>query len=73
MINLRGWLETRIARKLGLWLILSLVLSFIFFRDFWTSLPVMLSPDWIFGRHHAAPWGVLALCLIFLWLKRKAV
>ena len=33
----------------------------------------MLSPDWIFGQHHAAPWGVLALCLVWLWLKRKEV
>ena len=65
------WLEARTARKLGLWLILSLVLSFIFFRDFWANLPVMLSPAWVLGQHHAAPWGVLGLCIIFLWLKRK--
>ena len=67
----KTWLEARTARKLGLWLILSLVLSCIFFRDFWASLPVMLSPAWVLGQHHAAPWGVLALCVIFLWLKRK--
>jgi len=59
--------------KLTLWLIISLALSLIFFRQFWSSLPTMLSPGWVFGQYHAAPWGVLALCLIFLRLKRKDV
>ncbi len=59
--------------KILLWLILSLTLSVIFFRDFWASLPTMLSPSWILGQHHASPWAVLVLCLIFLWLKRKEV
>jgi len=44
-----------------------------FFREFWTSLPRILSPDWILGQHHAAPWAVLALCFIFLVAKRKEV
>lgn len=30
----------------------------------------MLSFDYIFGLHHAAPWGVLLLCGLWLWLKR---
>ncbi len=33
----------------------------------------MLSLDWLFGQHHAAPWGVLGLCGIWLCLKRKEV
>jgi len=57
--------------RLVLWLVFALMLSVIFFREFWVSLPGMLSPDWVLGQHHAAPWGVLALCLIFLWLKRN--
>ncbi len=69
----QGWLETRASRKLGVWLLLSVMLSLIFFRKFWISLPAMLSPDWVLGEHHAYTWGVLALCLIFLWLKRKEV
>jgi len=69
--NFRGWLEVRTARKLGLWLILSLTLSLIFFGEFWAELPDMLSPAWVLGQHHAAPWGVLALCIVFGWLKRK--
>jgi len=72
-VNLRNFQTLRTARKLGLWLLLSLAVSLVFFREFWLSLPTMLSPGWVFGQYHAAPWGVLALCLIFLWLKRKDV
>jgi len=71
--QLKGWFETRRTGKLGLWLMLSLALSLVFFREFWVRLPAMLSPGWVFGEHHASPWGVLALCLVFLWLKRKEV
>ena len=59
--------------KLAMWFIISLALSLIFFREFWASLGTMLSPDWIFRQHHAAPWGILGLCGISLWLKRKEV
>jgi len=64
--------SSAVARLL-LWLVPSLVLSFVFFREFWASLPTMLSPDWVFEQHHAGSWGVLLLCLIFLVLKRKEV
>ncbi|MFC2015002.1 archaeosortase/exosortase family protein [Chloroflexota bacterium] len=63
----------RTVIKTGLWLLLSLALSILLFRDFWVELPVILSPQWIFGEYHVAPWGILALCLAFLWLKRKEV
>lgn len=68
-----GSLNLGLPVRLELWLIFSLVLSVIFFRGFWISLPGMLSPSWVLGQHHASPWGVLALCFIFLWLKRKQV
>ncbi|RJO60878.1 MAG: exosortase/archaeosortase family protein [Dehalococcoidia bacterium] len=71
--NSRAWLSNRATTKLLGFLALALLLSAIFFREFWRSLPVMLSPDWIFGQFHASPWGILALCLLFLWLKRKVV
>ncbi len=61
----------KFGAKLALWFSISLALSLIFFREFWASLGAMLSPDWVFGQYHAAPWGVLALCFIWLWLKRK--
>jgi exosortase/archaeosortase family protein len=69
----RDWLEPRPVRRLALWLVLSLALSVVFFRDFWVSLPTLLSPQWVLGQYHVAPWGVLALCLLFLHLKRKEV
>ena len=59
--------------KLLLWLILSLAISLIFLQEFWSNLGTMLSPDWIFMQNHAAPWGVLGLCVIWLWLKRKNI
>lgn len=68
-----GWLESRTFNRILLWLVLSLTLSITFFRDFWASLPTILSPDWILGEYHVAPWAVLGLCLVFLWLKRKEV
>ena len=74
--NLRN-LEAKMNRltitSVMLWFFLSLALSLVFFREFWTSLPSMLSPSWVLGQHHASSWGVLILCFIFLWLKRKEV
>jgi len=69
--KLKGRLKTTLAVKLALWLAVTLALSLIFTRDFWTDLPAMLSPNWILGQQHASPWAVLALCLVFLWLKRQ--
>jgi len=63
----------KLPAKLAVWFIVSLVLSLIFFREFWASLGAMLSPSWIFAQHHAAPWGILGLCTIWLWLKRKQI
>src|SRR3989304_8405679 len=59
--------------RLALWALSVLALSVIFFREFWLGLPGMLSPARIFGQNQASPWAVLALCFIFLWLKRKEV
>ena len=66
-------LNFELGVKLALWFFISLALSLIFFREFWASLGMMLSPDWVFGQLHAAPWGVLALCFIWVWLKRKGL
>ena len=59
--------------RLGLWAFSSTILSVIFFWEFWAGLPGMLSPGRILEQNEASPWGVLALCFIFLWLKRKQV
>ena len=68
-----GFLNLGLLVRLVLWLASSLVFSIVFFREFWVSLPGMLSPSWVIGQHHAASWGILALCLVFLWHNRKAV
>jgi len=66
-------LNLKLVFKVALWFLASLAISLIFFPEFWADLGTMLSLNWIFGQHHAAPWGVLALCLIWLWLKRKKI
>ena len=71
--NLEAKMNKLMISKVMLWFIVSLAISLIFFREFWASLGAMLSLDWIFGQRHASPWGVLALCLIWLYLKRKEV
>ncbi len=73
LINLRKFQTSPTARKLGLWLVTSLAISLIFFQESWASLGAMLSLDWLFGQNHVAPWGVLGLCGIWLWLKRKNI
>ncbi|MFC2013228.1 exosortase/archaeosortase family protein [Chloroflexota bacterium] len=72
MKNIRiNMIPGSVTVRLGLWLALSLAVSLVFFQEFWASLGRMISPDWVFGQHHAAPWGVLGLCVIWLWLKRR--
>ncbi|MFC2017621.1 exosortase/archaeosortase family protein [Chloroflexota bacterium] len=72
-INFRNFKTLQTTNKLVLWFVASLAISLIFFGEFWANLGTMLSPNRILVQHHASPWGVLALCLIFLWLKRKEV
>ncbi len=48
-------------------------ISFVFFHQSLESIASMLSFGYVFGLHHAAPWGVLLLCGIWLWLKREGI
>ncbi|MDP3879582.1 MAG: exosortase/archaeosortase family protein [Dehalococcoidales bacterium] len=59
--------------RLVLWAVISAMLLAVFLREFWINLPGMLSPVRVLEQNQAAPWGVLALCLGSLWLKRKQV
>ena len=68
-----GHLKLSLKARLTLWLLASVILSVIFFRKFWLALPGMLSPERVLGQNQASPWGVLTLCFLFLWLKRKQV
>ena len=69
----RGNRNFALLVRLTIWFLTSLALSFIFFREFWASIGTMLSLDWIFGQSGIAPWGVLGLCGLWLWLKRKQI
>jgi exosortase/archaeosortase family protein len=71
--NIKQWLDSGTKIRVLVFALLCVSLSLLFFRDFWQSLPYMLSPGRVFGENHAAPWGVLVLCLLFLWAKRGAI
>ncbi len=71
--NSFSWLARPVAVKMLVFAALAAAVSAVFFRHFWTNLPGMLTPGFIFGQYQAGPWGVLALCLLFLGLKRKVV
>jgi len=65
------FLKTDTRRKIVMWLLFSLMLSVVLLRDFWTEILVILSPNWVFGEYHVAPWGIIILCFAFIWLKRR--
>lgn len=58
-------------QKKILWVVISLILLFIFIWTFWTSFLSMLSFNFIFSQHHTSPFGMLVLCVFFLFGKRK--
>jgi len=65
--------NTELLVKMASWAVISLVISLIFFPEFWESLGTMLTLNFIFGQHQAAPWGVLGLCVLWLWLMSKQI
>ncbi|KJR98008.1 MAG: hypothetical protein VR68_11995 [Peptococcaceae bacterium BRH_c4a] len=44
-----------------------------FDSSFWDSIMNMFSYDFIFGEHHASPCGMLVLCSLFLFSKKKEI
>ncbi|MFC1871149.1 archaeosortase/exosortase family protein [Chloroflexota bacterium] len=57
--------------RLVMWLAACLALS-LYFGELWTELPGWLSPErW--QRYGVFHWGVLGLCILWLWLKRTAI
>ena len=52
-----------------IWLAAGLVMMIIAFGELWARLPEWLSPDGL-QRYGVFHWGVLGLCLLWLWLKR---
>ncbi len=58
--------------RLIIWLAACLAISVISFGKLWAKLPEWLSPDGLqsYGVFH---WGVLGLCILWLYLKRKDI
>ncbi len=66
-------LNIKLVSRLVLWFVASLTILLVFFPEFWGWLGDVLAPEWMFGERHVSPWGVLALCLVWLWLMRKKI
>jgi exosortase/archaeosortase family protein len=58
--------------RLIIWFTACLALSILAFGELWGRLPEWLSPQGLqqYGVFH---WGVLGLCFLWLWLKRKQI
>lgn len=65
--------KTQLRVGLGLWLLLSLGLSYLLVPELWSSIGTLVSPKYVFGQLHASPWGVLGLCLLWLYRHRRGV
>jgi len=62
-----------IDKKVALCFVVCFTISFVFFQQSLESIATMLTLNYILGQNHAAPWAVLVLCGIWLWLKRKDI
>ena len=58
--------------RLIIWLTACMVFSVLFFGELWTKLPQWLSPVGLQSRGIEG-WGILGLCTLSLWLKRKDI
>jgi exosortase/archaeosortase family protein len=58
--------------RLIIWLTACLAILVISFGKLWVKLPEWLSPDGL-ERHGVFHWGVLGLCILWLYLKRKDI
>jgi len=58
--------------RLIIWFTICLASSIILFGELWAKLPQWLSPEGL-QRHGVFHWGVLGLCILWLWLKRKDI
>ena len=58
--------------RIAIWLAACLASSILLFNEVWGKLMEWLSPEGlqIYGVFH---WGVFALCILWLWLKRKDI
>lgn len=59
-------------KRLIIWLAACLAISIASFGELWTKIPEWLSPEGL-QRHGVFHWGVLGLCILWLWLKRRDI
>lgn len=60
-------------KRFLLWMLISISVLITFDSSFWNSILDMFSYDFIFGEHHASPYGMLVLCGFFLFSKKKEI
>ena len=58
--------------RLIIWFTACLAISILSFGELWAKLPQWLLPEGL-QRHGIFHWGVLGLCILWLWLKRKDI
>lgn len=58
--------------RFSVWVAVCLVISVVSFGELWPKLVVWLSPSGL-QRYGLFQWGVLGLCAIWVWLKRKDI
>jgi exosortase/archaeosortase family protein len=58
--------------KLIIWFTACLALSILAFGELWGKFPEWLSPPRL-QQNGVSSWGVLGLCFLWLWLKRKQI
>ena len=61
-----------LLKKLTLGFGICLVLSVLFFREFWVNIPLFFSASYL-QLHGVYYWGVLLLCFLWIWLKRREI
>lgn len=58
--------------RLGLWLVVCLAIALLFFRDFWAAVPGLLNAEAL-HRSGVYGWGILGVCLFWLFLKKDQI
>jgi len=58
--------------RLIIWFAVCLAISILSFGELWAKLPQWLSLEGL-QRHGVFHWGVLGLCILWLWLKRRYI
>lgn len=63
----------RLVEKMAICFALCFIISSVLLHEPLARIDAMLTLNYILGQNHAAPWAVLVLCGIWLWLKRTDI